>query len=102
MSHLEDSLLFAVKVCGLPQPEREFRFLPPRRWRFDLAWPPRMLAAEIEGGTWVAGRHSRGKGMRSDAEKYNEATLAGWRVLRFTSDMVTDGSALNILERALR
>lgn len=102
MSHLEESLVFAVKVCGLPLPEREYRFLPPRRWRFDLAWPPRKLAAEIEGGTWITGRHSRGSGMRSDAEKYNAATLAGWKVLRFTSDMVRDGSAVSVLEQALR
>lgn len=89
-------------MAGLPHPERELRFHATRRWRFDLAWPPRKVAVEVEGGSWVAGRHARGKGMRSDCEKYNAATLDGWRVFRFTSDQVTDGSALGVLERALR
>ena len=40
--------------------------------------------------------------MRKDAEKYNAATLQGWRVLRFTGDMVTDGSAVQVVEEALR
>lgn len=102
MSALEDTLVFGIRAVGLPAPEREFYFAKPRRWRFDLCWADRKLAAEVEGGTWVSGRHSRGAGMRKDAEKYNTAVLYGWRVLRFTSDMVRDGSALQVLERALR
>lgn len=101
MSQLEDTLVFGIRAVGLPAPEREFYFAKPRRWRFDLCWPSRKLAAEVEGGTWVSGRHSRGSGMRKDAEKYNTATLDGWRVLRFTTDMVQDGSAILVLERAL-
>ena len=102
MSALEETLVLHIKAVGLPHPEREVRFHATRRWRFDLCWPARRVAVEVEGGTWVAGRHSRGKGMRSDAEKYNEATLAGWRLLRVTSDMVKDGTAVAFLERALR
>lgn len=100
MSALEDSLVFSIRAVGLPTPEREFVFAKPRRWRFDLCWPARKLAVEVEGGTWVNGRHSRGSGMRKDAEKYNAATLAGWRVLRFTNDMIRDGVALGTIERA--
>ena len=102
MSHLEDALVFQIRALGLPAPDLEHVFATPRRWRFDLAWPPRKLAAEVEGGTWVQGRHSRGAGMRKDAEKYNTAALLGWCVLRFTGDMVTDGSAVKVVEEALR
>lgn len=102
MSALEDTLVLHIRAVGLPAPEREFCFAMPRRWRFDLCWPGRKLAAEIEGGTWVQGRHSRGAGMRKDAEKYNAAVLDGWKVLRFTADMVRDGSAIQVLERAIR
>jgi very-short-patch-repair endonuclease len=84
----------------LPTPELEYPFARPRRWRFDLAWPAHRLAAEVEGGTWVAGRHSRGAGYEADLEKYNEATLLGWRVLRVTTHMVIDGRAIELLERA--
>lgn len=101
MSQLEDTLLLHIVAAKLPRPEREFAFAKPRRWRFDLCWPDRMLAAEVEGGSWIQGRHSRGAGMRNDCGKYNEAVLRGWRLLRVTADMVRDGSALEVIERAL-
>ncbi len=102
MSQLEDDLLFQMKAYRLPEPEREHVFAKPRRWRFDFAWPARKLAAEVEGGTWVRGRHSRGAGMRKDADKYNQAAIMGWYVLRFTGDMVKDGSAIQTVKDALK
>ena len=56
---------------------------------------------EVEGGTWSWGRHVRPDGFERDAEKYNAAALAGWRVLRFTGKMVEDGRALATLRQAL-
>lgn len=94
MSALEELLLTAIHANGLPEPMREYRFAPPRRWRFDFAWPDRLLAVEVEGGTWAGGRHTRGSGFRADCEKYDEAALLGWRVLRFTGDMITEGYAV--------
>lgn len=62
--------------------KREFQFHPPRRWRFDLAWPASKVAVEIDGGQWMpyGGRHARD----ADREKHNIAVFLGWRVLRFT------------------
>lgn len=96
----EETMITQVSAARLPAPVVEHRFAPPRRWRFDLAWPATRVALEIEGATWVAGRHSRGSGFESDCEKYNEAAIAGWTVLRVTADMVVDGRALAFLERA--
>lgn len=93
-------LLLQIRAVGLPMPIEEHRFCK-RRWRFDLAWPDRKLAVEIEGGVWSSGRHTRGKGFTQDCTKYNEAVLLGWRVLRVTTDMVNDGTALIFVERAL-
>jgi very-short-patch-repair endonuclease len=103
MSDLEDTLVWQLKVAGLPAPVREHRFAVSigRRWRFDLAWPDRKLAVEVEGGTWVAGRHSRGAGMESDMEKYNLAALDGWKVLRVSGHHVNDGRALEWIREAL-
>ena len=70
-------------------------------WRFDFAWPNCMLAVEVEGGQWVDGRHNRPAGFSDDCEKYNEAALAGWIVIRVTGDMVRDGRALKYVERAI-
>lgn len=92
------------QLAGLPMPVTEYRFAPPRRWRFDLAWESLRFACEIEGGVFMAGgsRHSRGRGYENDCEKYAEALCRGWRVLRVTTDMVRDGRALNYLERILK
>jgi very-short-patch-repair endonuclease len=55
-----------------------------RDWRFDIAIPEHMIAVELDGGTWIQGRHSRGSGVISDMDKINAATVRGWRVLRYT------------------
>jgi hypothetical protein len=51
---VSDTLDAVLRAVGLPVPIREHRFAPPRRWRFDYAWPAHRLALEIEGGTWTA------------------------------------------------
>lgn len=87
-----------MRFANLPEPQREFRFCPTRKWRFDFAWPlERQIALEVDGGQWIQGRHARGRGMRGDCEKFNTAALAGWTVYRVTGDMVQDGSALALM-----
>ena len=84
-----DLFLHAWRVLsgGMSEPESEYRFAPPRRWRFDFAWDYEKVAVEIEGNAWhVAGG---GKHMQdADLEKYNAATLNGWRVFRFSPRML--------------
>lgn len=101
MSELEEVFAFQIRAAKLPAPEREVRFHPVRRWRFDFAWPSRKLAVEIDGATWSGGRHSRGAGIERDAEKYSTAAATGWRVLRGTRAMVEDGRLLVLVEEAL-
>ncbi len=74
-------------------PKRQHRFAPSRKWAFDFCWPERMVAVEIEGCTWQKGRHTSGKGYQADCEKYNAATLLGWRVLRYTGTDLKQRSA---------
>ena len=100
-SDLEAELAFQIRAYGLPDPEREFRFHETRRWRFDFAFPNKMLAVEVEGGIWTGGRHVRGKGFGADAEKMNEAALLGWTVLRFTPTVIRTGEAVAMIERAM-
>lgn len=101
MSDLEASMLLHIRVNGLPEPLREYRFHPKRRWRFDMAWPDDRVALEVEGGVYTGGRHTRGRGFQEDCVKYNEAALLGWTVLRVTGEQIDDGSALDWLRRAL-
>lgn len=67
----------------LPVPVFELRFAPPRKWRFDVAWPSlsRPVALEIQGGLFVHGRHSRGAALEQEHEKLNAAAALGYRVL---------------------
>lgn len=102
-SELEETLLFQIRVAGLPLPEREYRFDPKRRWRFDFAWPDPavMLAVECEGGTYIFSRHVRPGGYERDLQKANTAVLRGWRVLRFTRQQIESGEAIKVVEEAL-
>ena len=101
MSDLEAALAYQLRALRLPAPVREHRFAPPRRFRFDFAWPDYLVACEVDGGTYAYGRHARGDGIHRDCEKACEAAILGWRVLRVDSHMVTDGTALQLIERAL-
>lgn len=95
------SLLRQIAAVGIPAPVQEHRFHETRRWRFDLAWPDLMIAVEVDGGVWSGGRHTRGAGFVADCEKVNEATAMGWRVFRFPTPHVSDGSAVEMLRRVL-
>jgi hypothetical protein len=101
-SHLETALLEQILEAGLPEPQRELVFAPPRRWRFDFSWLPQKVACEVEGGVFNFGRHTRGKGFTEDAIKYSEAAIQGWCVVRVTGEMVKNGHALQLVHRALR
>lgn len=95
-SHLELLAERLLSELPLGKPEREFRFHPTRKWRFDFAYPAKKIAVEIEGGIWSGGAHTRGKHFESDCEKYNTATLLGWRVFRFSGGMVERGEIMRV------
>ena len=65
-------------------PTPEWKFHPGRAWQFDYAWPLHFVALEIEGGIWKkgGGAHSHPLNIERDLEKYSEAAILGWRVLR--------------------
>jgi very-short-patch-repair endonuclease len=90
------------QLAGLPRPVTEFKFHPSRRWRFDYCWPDRSFAVEVDGAVFVQGRHTRGVGVERDNEKFAEALIAGWKVLRVSTNQVKDGRALGWIERLLR
>lgn len=68
----------------------EYKFHPIRKWRFDYAIPTKKIAIEIEGGLWLQGRHNRPVTMIKDFEKYNEAAILGWRILKYTPSQVNN------------
>lgn len=65
--------------------EREYKFHPKRKWRFDFAYPQYMIAIEFEGLISEKSRHTTIVGYTNDCEKYTEAAKLGWIVLRYTA-----------------
>lgn len=95
----------ACKGHGLPIPDHEYKFHKTRMWRFDYLFEG-WLAIELEGDPWASvngnkSRHFHGQGILDDMEKYNEAVIAGYAILRFTHKQVKDGSAFAVIKRAL-
>lgn len=88
----------------MPGFEREYRFHPQRRWRFDVAMPAFKIAAEYHGGLFMSrrGGHQSVKGTRNDWEKLNEAQILGWIVLQFGPDETRTGTAMQVIERAIK
>lgn len=97
----ERAFLQRLKERRVPEPEREVRFSPDRRWRFDWSWSQQKLALEVEGGVWTGGRHTRGGGFLADCEKYNDAAVRGWRLLRVQPRDLANYATVDLIQRAL-
>lgn len=65
--------------------EKEWRFHPVRKWRFDFFIPSLKVACEYEGIFSEKSRHTTQAGYSGDVEKYREAAKMGITVLRYTS-----------------
>lgn len=101
-------LLQAHDVTGFVQ---EHKFAkdaePPRQFRFDFAFPDRLmagnwrLAVEIEGITDQGGRHQRMDGFAIDLEKYELALELGWVVYRITPKMARSLRSIEMIRSLL-
>ena len=95
-----EMFLALCEASGIGRPKTEYTFCPGRKWRFDYLFPGN-IALEVEGGVWTQGRHTRGAGFLKDVEKYNEATILGYRVLRCTPKEINNGEAIELVRRAI-
>jgi hypothetical protein len=114
----KQQLLEAMRTAGVPAATFEYAFAElaiGRRWRFDLCWPSKLIALEVEGAVFgrsikgadgktyrMGGRHNTGAGAQSDCEKYSWAAILGWAVVRVTTTMIRDGHALPLLIEAFK
>lgn len=85
---LEDKFLAIWNAQNGGELAREYRFFPGRKWRADFAHLASKTLIEIEGGIWSGGRHISPAGFVKDCDKYNAATLAGWKVIRLTNNHI--------------
>lgn len=91
----------------------EHHFMPGRDFAFDFAELTRKVALEVEGGVYGKGKpcpvckrrrggaHGSISGILRDIEKYNEAAVLNWKVIRATPEQVDSGEAFAWVERAL-
>lgn len=92
-SKLERLLLRVLRDAELPRPRLQYPFPGrlPGEARVDAAYPEARLIVEVDGRRW----HTRREDFASDRRRDNEATLAGWRTLRFTwTDLTRDPGAV--------
>ena len=97
----ESLLAQQLALSRIPGWQTQYRFLPPRRFRADFAWPQARLLVEVDGGGWMTGRHHRGPGYRGDRVRDALAMIADWRVLRVTPEQVASGEALGWIKALL-
>lgn len=85
-SRVFGSARLAARRCGITPPVTEHKkWHSKRQWRFDMAWPHLKIAVEYEGLFSEKSRHTNPTGYNRDSNKYNEAHLYGWIVLRYTA-----------------
>ena len=91
----EDELEQQLKACSYDY-RREYRWHPSRRFRADFALPDDMVLIEIEGSG-----HRTYTRFLTDIDKYNQATVHGWRLQRCLPKQVGGGYIIDLLEEML-
>jgi hypothetical protein len=99
-SEIEATLAYQLRVVGISF-DAQYHAIPGRKFAWDFRIGN--LLIECQGGTWSKTRsgHSTGSGIKRDCVKMNLAAEYGYRTLAFTSDMITSGEAVKIIERVL-
>ncbi len=96
----ETVLATHLRACKISF-EQEYKFHTKRKWRADFLITGTKILVEVEGGIWSGGRHTRGKGYIGDMEKYNSAAMMGFTVLRFSTEQVKSGLAVQQIEKMI-
>lgn len=100
-SEHEERFDLQLRSHGVTAFERQFRIHPDRRFMADFYFPKAQLVVEIDGGNWVEGRHGRGNGMDSDAEKSAYIARMPARLIRLTPKWVKNGQGVGWVLQAL-
>ena len=105
----EDTLAMQLSVCGFAEGVvRQFEYAPPRRLKADfLVWRSRFIGrahevlVEVQGGIYSRQGHGSVTGVLADIDRLNAATVNGYRMLRFTPQMIDSGEAMTVIQKAL-
>lgn len=102
-SSIEAELELMLRANRIPEAVRQCDWWHPvRKWRLDFFWPDAGLAAEVDGGLYVNGRHNRGAAMEEQYIRDQEAAMLGIRVIRFSPKQVKSGRAVEVIRALLK
>lgn len=99
-----------MELEGVPAPVLQHRFAAHlgRNYRFDFAWPEKLLAVEVDGGRWLVRRGKDGVpipvGRHNHLEDYRKRNLAarlGWRMMSFMPEQIRSGEAVQEIRSCL-
>lgn len=80
----------------------EYKGIPGRQFRFDFAWPEKMVALECEGLSYGGkNQHQSIAGYTDNCTKYNLAAVHGWTVIRITQKHMRENEWIQWLARVL-
>lgn len=96
-SILEEKFLNLWKTLRGPSLRQEYTFSDRRKFRFDYVHLKTATAIEVNGGVYVKGGHSTGKGIERDYQKNNEAIICGYQTFQLSTGMVTAKNLLEII-----
>jgi very-short-patch-repair endonuclease len=85
-----------ARALKLPPWRRNYRFLEPRKFEIDFAWPELRFGVEIDGHV-----HRIRDRFDTDREKGALAILAGWTLMHVTGQHVRQGLAIEWARQAI-
>ena len=103
--HWENALWLQLVACHLPLPARNVYWHPTRRYHSEFVYTDArdMLIIEVDGGIWLTkSGHTTGRGYERDRIRDAEALAMGYTVLRLTPGMISNGQAVQYIEKVLR
>lgn len=99
---IEAILELQLLEAGLSRtPQFQYRAIPSRKFRLDVAFPPtngyvRAIGFEVQGMV-----HRIKAQFKRDAERHNLLTRWGWTMYYVTGDMVRSGDALKLVKEII-
>lgn len=99
---VENLMYRQLRDAGIKGFRRNSPFIEGRRFQADFWFYNDRVALEVDGGVWMArGGHTTGAGYTSDRERDVEALLQGILTVRYTSDQVRKGYAIETFPKIL-
>lgn len=81
--------------------QRQYLYVPGRKYKADFALLQYKLLVEVQGGIYSKQAHGSVQGIIRDNERLNLASMLGWRVMRFTVQQVEWGHAKAAIRTAI-